>query len=91
MDVFSLLHTAKSKIATDVHLIVAAPPLLRINGALEPVDGMAPLTAEEINEAFLQLTTPEEREHILNLTLVIPYPALVVYDAIQLSSVGLSA
>jgi len=63
MDVFSLLHTAKSKTATDVHLIVAAPPLLRINGALEPVDGMAPLTAEEVNEAFLQLTTPEEREH----------------------------
>ncbi len=62
MDIFSLLHIAKSKAASDLHMVAAAPPLLRVNGSLEPVDGMAPLTAEDISQAFLQITTPEERE-----------------------------
>ena len=63
MDIFSLLHIARSKDASDLHLAVASPPLLRVNGSLEPVDGIAPLTGEDINEAFLQITTPEDREH----------------------------
>ncbi len=62
MDIFSLLYTAKSKAASDLHLVVASPPLLRIDGSLKVVDGIAPLTAEEISQAFLQITTPEERE-----------------------------
>ena len=63
MDILSLLHIAKTQAASDVHLVVASPPLLRITGSLEPVDGLAPLTAEDINEGFLQITTPEDREH----------------------------
>jgi len=62
MDIFSLLHIAKLKSASDLHLVAASPPLLRVNGFLEAVDGVAPLTAEDINQAFLQVTTPEERE-----------------------------
>ncbi|MDH5696411.1 MAG: ATPase, T2SS/T4P/T4SS family, partial [Dehalococcoidia bacterium] len=62
MDVFSLLYIAKSKAASDLHLVVDSPPLLRVNGSLEAVDSAAPLTAEDISKAFLQLTTPEERE-----------------------------
>jgi len=62
MDIFSLLRTAKSKDASDLHLVVASPPLLRVNGSLEMIDGIAPLTADEISQAFLQITTPEERE-----------------------------
>ncbi len=63
MDIFLLLRLAKAKVATDLHLVVASPPLLRVNGSLEPVNGVAPLTGEDINEAFLQITTPEDREH----------------------------
>jgi twitching motility protein PilT len=36
--------------------------MYRIDGLLEPVDGAVSLTPEDINEAFLQITTPEERE-----------------------------
>ena len=46
MDVFSLLRTAKLKTASDLHLVAASPPLLRVNGSLEAVDGAAPLNAE---------------------------------------------
>ena len=62
MDIFALIHTAKSRAASDLHLVVSSPPLVRVNGRLEPVDGMSVLTANEISQAFLQITTPEERE-----------------------------
>ena len=62
MDIFSLLNMAKSKTASDLHLVVGSSPLLRVNGSLEAVDGVGPLTADEISQAFLQITTPEERE-----------------------------
>jgi twitching motility protein PilT len=62
MDIFSLLRKAGAKGASDLHLVVSSPPLLRVNGSLEAVDGAAPLNANEINQAFLQITTPEQRE-----------------------------
>jgi twitching motility protein PilT len=63
MDMTSLLHTAKNQGASDLHLVLACPPMMRIKGALQSSDGMAPLSAEDINQAFLQVATPEEREH----------------------------
>jgi len=63
MDVFSLLRTGKSRRASDLHMVAGSPASFRIDGSLQAADGTAPLTAEDINEAFLQLTTPEEREH----------------------------
>ena len=63
MDILSLLKAAKSSEASDIHLVVASPPLFRINGSLEPANGLKPISAAEVNEAFSQITTPEEREH----------------------------
>ena len=62
MDVFALLRTGNSRRASDLHMVVGSPATFRIDGSLTPADGVASLTAEDINEAFLQLTTPEERE-----------------------------
>ena len=62
MDIFSLLRLADSKGASDLHMVVSSPPLLRVNGSLEAVNGVMPLTADEINQAFIQITTPQERE-----------------------------
>jgi twitching motility protein PilT len=61
MDILALLRTARDKAASDVHLVASSPPLLRIDGSLQAVDGAAPLTGEEINQAFNQLTTPEQQ------------------------------
>ncbi len=63
MDIFLLLQTAKLKNASDLHLVVSSPPLLRVNGSLESVNGTTPLTPSEISQAFLQITMPEEREN----------------------------
>jgi len=62
VDILSLLNLAMVKSASDVHLVVSNPPMLRINGSLEALDEVAPLTPEDVSEAFLQITTPEERE-----------------------------
>jgi len=61
MDIFSLLNLAKARGASDLHLVASSPPLFRINGSLEPVADMAQLTPDDINQAFIQVTTPEER------------------------------
>jgi twitching motility protein PilT len=63
MDVFALLRTGKSRRASDLHMVAGSPASFRIDGGLQPANGIAPLSPEDINEAFLQLTTPEEREH----------------------------
>jgi twitching motility protein PilT len=44
-------------------MVAGSPAAFRVDGSLEPANGVASLTPEDINEAFLQLTTPEEREH----------------------------
>lgn len=69
-NIIDLLRLAKENNASDLHLVVNSPPLLRINGSLGSLDGMPPLSPEEISQAFMQLTTPEQREefqHTLEL------------------------
>jgi twitching motility protein PilT len=63
MDVFALLRAGNSKRASDLHMVVGSPATFRIDGSLQAADGDGLLAAQDINEAFLQLTTPEEREH----------------------------
>ena len=62
MDIFSLLHKASSVGASDLHLVVSNPPMLRVRGDLQALDGAVALTAEDINQAFVQITTTGERE-----------------------------
>jgi len=61
MNIFPLLHLAASKGASDLHLVASSPPLFRINGLLQPADGISPLTPEDTNQAFNQLTSDDER------------------------------
>ncbi len=63
MDIAALLHEAKEIGASDVHLVLSCPPMVRVKGALQPMEGHGELGAEEINQGFLQVATPEEREH----------------------------
>jgi len=72
MDIFVLLNLAKEKGASDLHLVASSPPLLRIDGSLEPVADMEPLTPDDLNQALSQITSDREREdfnHHLELDL----------------------
>jgi len=61
MDIIALLKIARSKSASDLHILVDNPPLIRVHGSLRPVEDAPPLTAEDIGQAFRQLTTDQER------------------------------
>ncbi len=61
MDIMPLIHLAVSKRASDLHLIVSSPPLLRIDGSLQPAAEMSPLTNDDINQAFNQIASDEGR------------------------------
>jgi len=61
MDIFTLLKLAKSRGASDLHMVVSRPPLLRIDGRLMPVDDLPSLTSEDIEQSFSQMTSEQER------------------------------
>lgn len=61
MDIFSVLNLAAVKCASDLHLVASCPPLFRIHGELQPVADMPPLTPEDINQAFQQMTSAKEK------------------------------
>lgn len=50
------------KKASDLHLRIASPPILRIDGVLFPCNDWSPLTNEDTVEAFEFITTKEQRE-----------------------------
>ena len=62
MDIKALLRTAKTKGASDLHLVTASPPLIRQNGKLQSINGRTPLSPSEIEEALMQITNQEERD-----------------------------
>jgi twitching motility protein PilT len=56
-----LLELVVDKGATDLHLKVPSPPVLRIDGVLMPQESFPPFTPENIQTTFEQITTQEQR------------------------------
>ena len=61
MEVKELLKLMVNKGASDLHLTVPSPPVLRIDGALIPQGDLSPLTAKDIELALEQVATQEQR------------------------------
>jgi twitching motility protein PilT len=61
-DIIALLKLAKSRGASDLHLVVGRPPLLRINGSLLPAGDLPSLTPEDIDQALRQVAKPRQTE-----------------------------
>ena len=61
MDILAIIRTAAETGASDVHLVASRPPLLRIHGALQPMEDAALLTHNEIDEGLSQLVSDEEK------------------------------
>ena len=47
---------------SDLHLSANAPPMLRVRGELEPVDGFAPFTGRTIREAVYAILTDRQKQ-----------------------------
>jgi len=61
MQVDEFLKLVVDKGASDLHLTVPSPPVLRIEGVLIPQEDLPPLTAKDIEFAFEQISTQEQR------------------------------
>ncbi len=62
MDIKQLFSEAIRLKASDLHLIVGYPPMLRVVGKLTPVTGAAPLSPADTQALAIATFTPEEKE-----------------------------
>jgi twitching motility protein PilT len=53
----------KDRGASDLHMAVGFPPLLRLRGQLVPIDGPV-LTPESNHELLFEMLTPEQQTHL---------------------------
>jgi twitching motility protein PilT len=65
MDINGLLKLMAEKGASDLHLRVPSPPVLRINGQLMPLQDLSPMATKDIEMVFEYITTPEQRSTFL--------------------------
>lgn len=62
MDINQLLATTVQFHASDLHLLAGSPPILRINGQLQPVAQHPSLTPEDTKNLVLAMLSPEQKE-----------------------------
>jgi twitching motility protein PilT len=77
MQIDELLKFMVNKGASDLHLTVPSPPVLRIDGKLIPQGGLPPVTVKDIELTLEQITTKDQRsvfdrEWELDCTYAIP-------------------
>jgi twitching motility protein PilT len=65
MDITHILAFAMKRQASDLHLKVGLPPILRINGTLVPIKGEKRLTAEEMRELAFSIMDEKQSEYFL--------------------------
>lgn len=61
MNIQQLLDITVQRDASDLHLVVGSPPMIRIFGQLFPIPGATPVSAEEMTALLLPLMSPTQR------------------------------
>jgi twitching motility protein PilT len=61
MEIIELLKLMVEKRASDLHVRVPSPPVLRVDGELLPLQNLPQTTLEDVETAFDYITTPEQR------------------------------
>ncbi len=65
MEIQELLEITINRRASDLHLLVGVPPMLRVNGVLSPIPGKEVLTKEESQKLVFSLVNEEQKEILL--------------------------
>ena len=75
MDILDLIRVAKARNASDLHLAIGSPAMLRVHGEIVPaIEDSQNLTTEDMKEAFNQLTNDREKKEFYdNLELDFAY------------------
>lgn len=66
MTIQDMLKLTVDNDASDLHIIIGSPPMLRLNGFLTPIEGAQPLTGEETQQLVVSVLNEEQRE-LLNV------------------------
>ena len=64
MDIIRLIRLAETIGASDLRLSVSSPAMFRLHGELMPAENNIPLTAQDMEEAFDQITSEERKGRI---------------------------
>src|SRR5512136_2100536 len=65
LDMAQLLLTTIEKGASDLHLTVGNPPMVRMNGAVQPMDGgLEPFTREDLHGTLYEILSEEQRKRM---------------------------
>jgi twitching motility protein PilT len=62
MTLETLLMSMNNSNASDLHLKVNSPPILRVDGELQPIGGVPLMTRDDVRSVFQQLTREDQRE-----------------------------
>lgn len=65
MDIKQLLELTAKRNASDLHMVVGQPPIIRIDGVLSSVPNEAPLTAVVAEQMFYSILTNEQKDIFL--------------------------
>ena len=65
MRIEELLEAVIKHNASDLHLLVGTPPILRVDGELLEISGQKALTPEDAERLILSLVSPEQKELLL--------------------------
>jgi len=65
LELDDLLDRALRQRGSDLHLTVGAPPMVRVQGDLRPLEGAGALGGEELRRMVLELFSPRQRERFL--------------------------
>ena len=62
IDFVEVLKLAVSRKASDVHVVIGKPPMIRVRGEITPLEGFEPLTAAEANRLVYAVLRDEQRK-----------------------------
>jgi len=91
MEIKELLGLMVEKGASDLHLRVPCPPVLRIDGALVPQEDLPPVAPRDVQQAFENITDESQREVFnreLELDLAYSIPGLARFRVSVLQQRG---
>lgn len=60
-DLISILKTAVNTGASDIHIVIGKPPMMRLNGEITPIPGLQVLTAEQSKALVYSALQEEQR------------------------------
>lgn len=64
MNIHDIMEQVVMLEASDIHIVVGCPPMIRVHGELAPVEGAPVLTGEQAQTLISPLLTQEQRDYI---------------------------